>query len=133
MEYDPSKYPQRVGRQKHFLDIDFHFNDGPRSGPSRRRGRERTQRIWNGNQNGGPVNNGTDVEGSSAAVRNGNNERRRPPQQNNRNRNTDRLHKRGYVSDLITKSIKLVFILIFRCFQFLIGGQTRSKCSQSLR
>lgn len=99
LEYDPSKYPQRVGRQKHFLDIDFHFNDGPRSGPNRRRGRERTQRIWNGNQNGGAVNNGTDADGSSAAGRNGNIERRRP-QQNNRNKpNTERLHKRGYVSE----------------------------------
>ena len=52
-EYDVSEYPQRVGRQKHLLDIDIHFADsrrgtrgrgrggprggrgGPRAGPSR--------------------------------------------------------------------------------------------------
>ncbi|KAL3290147.1 hypothetical protein HHI36_023511 [Cryptolaemus montrouzieri] len=42
-EYDVNEYPQRVGRQKHILDIDIQFNDtrrpgqgrgkGPRSGP----------------------------------------------------------------------------------------------------
>lgn len=31
-EYDASEYPQRVGRQKHLLDIDIHFNDARRSG-----------------------------------------------------------------------------------------------------
>lgn len=47
-EYDPSMYPQRVGRQK-FVDIDIHFNDGPRGGVGgRRRGRPRGQRTWNG-------------------------------------------------------------------------------------
>lgn len=43
-------YPQRVGRQK-FVDIDIHFNDGPRGGVNRRRGRPRGQRTWNGNEN----------------------------------------------------------------------------------
>lgn len=32
LEYDPAMYPQRVGRQKHLLDIEFHFNDGRRGG-----------------------------------------------------------------------------------------------------
>lgn len=32
LEYDPSLYPQRVGRQKHLLNIEFNFNDGRRSG-----------------------------------------------------------------------------------------------------
>lgn len=31
-EYDASEYPQRVGRQKHVLDIDIHFNDTRRGG-----------------------------------------------------------------------------------------------------
>lgn len=85
MEYDPSKYPQRVGRQKHVLDLEFHFNDGPRSALSRRRGREQR----------GPRN--PEEGGSSAAPRALNNEQRRRPQQNNnnnRNKNTDRLLKR---------------------------------------
>ena len=43
-------YPQRVGRQK-FVDIDIHFNDGPRGGVNRRRGRPRGQRTWNGANN----------------------------------------------------------------------------------
>lgn len=35
-------YPQRVGRQKHVLDIEFHFNDGRRGGGiNRGRGRPR--------------------------------------------------------------------------------------------
>lgn len=34
-EYDASEYPQRVGRQKHLLDIDIHFNDARRSGGGR--------------------------------------------------------------------------------------------------
>lgn len=42
-------YPQRVGRQK-FVDIDIHFNDGPRGGVNRRRGRPRGQRTWTGNE-----------------------------------------------------------------------------------
>lgn len=42
LEYDPSMYPQRVGRQKHVLDIEFHFNDGRRGGGiNRGRGRPR--------------------------------------------------------------------------------------------
>ncbi|XP_025834213.1 plasminogen activator inhibitor 1 RNA-binding protein-like [Agrilus planipennis] len=31
-EYDQNEYPQRVGRQKHILDIDIHFNDSRRGG-----------------------------------------------------------------------------------------------------
>lgn len=41
IEYDASMYPQRVGRQKHVLDIEFHFNDGRRGGLGRGRGRAR--------------------------------------------------------------------------------------------
>lgn len=42
LEYDPSMYPQRVGRQKHLLEIQFHFNDGRRGGGMNRgRGRPR--------------------------------------------------------------------------------------------
>lgn len=38
-EYDAAEYPQRVGRQKHVLDIDIQFNDNRRGG-----GRGRGQR-----------------------------------------------------------------------------------------
>ncbi|XP_065165187.1 SERPINE1 mRNA-binding protein 1-like isoform X2 [Atheta coriaria] len=31
-EYDNAEYPQRVGRQKHVIGIDFHFNDSNRRG-----------------------------------------------------------------------------------------------------
>lgn len=38
-------YPQRVGRQKHLLEIQFHFNDGRRGGGMNRgRGRPRGDR-----------------------------------------------------------------------------------------
>lgn len=37
-EYDASEYPQRVGRQKHILDIDIQFNDNRRPGGGRGRG-----------------------------------------------------------------------------------------------
>ncbi|CAG2056762.1 unnamed protein product, partial [Timema podura] len=37
-EYDASDYPQRVGRQKHLLDIDIHFADTRRGTRSRGRG-----------------------------------------------------------------------------------------------
>ncbi|XP_022915038.1 SERPINE1 mRNA-binding protein 1-like isoform X3 [Onthophagus taurus] len=37
-EYDASEYPQRVGRQKHVLDINIHFNDSRRAGLGRGRG-----------------------------------------------------------------------------------------------
>ncbi|KAL1493013.1 hypothetical protein ABEB36_011158 [Hypothenemus hampei] len=36
-EYDASEYPQRVGRQKHILDIDIQFNDNRRPGGGRSR------------------------------------------------------------------------------------------------
>nr|CAD7198447.1 unnamed protein product [Timema douglasi] len=38
VEYDASDYPQRVGRQKHLLDIDIHFADTRRGTRSRGRG-----------------------------------------------------------------------------------------------
>lgn len=37
-EYDASEYPQRVGRQKHLLDIDIHFADSRRGTRGRGRG-----------------------------------------------------------------------------------------------
>ncbi|XP_066248308.1 SERPINE1 mRNA-binding protein 1 isoform X2 [Euwallacea similis] len=37
-EYDASEYPQRVGRQKHILDIDIQFYDNRRPGGGRGRG-----------------------------------------------------------------------------------------------
>ncbi|KAH1029654.1 plasminogen activator inhibitor 1 RNA-binding protein isoform X2 [Dendroctonus ponderosae] len=37
-EYDVSEYPQRVGRQKHVLEIDIQFNDSRRPGGGRGRG-----------------------------------------------------------------------------------------------
>uniref|UniRef100_A0A6M2DHR3 Putative plasminogen activator inhibitor 1 rna-binding protein-like isoform x4 n=1 Tax=Xenopsylla cheopis TaxID=163159 RepID=A0A6M2DHR3_XENCH len=44
LEYDAAEYPQRVGRQKHVLDIEFTFNDvrrGRGGGGGRGRGRTR--------------------------------------------------------------------------------------------
>lgn len=37
-EYDAAEYPQRVGRQKHILDINIHFSDTRRGGGGRGRG-----------------------------------------------------------------------------------------------
>lgn len=37
-EYDAAEYPQRVGRQKHILDINIHFSDARRGGGGRGRG-----------------------------------------------------------------------------------------------
>uniref|UniRef100_A0A1B0BB52 Hyaluronan/mRNA-binding protein domain-containing protein n=1 Tax=Glossina palpalis gambiensis TaxID=67801 RepID=A0A1B0BB52_9MUSC len=45
LEYDPSMYPQRVGRLQRIMDIQFNFNDGRRGGFGRGRGR--------GNRSGG--------------------------------------------------------------------------------
>ncbi|XP_063928398.1 SERPINE1 mRNA-binding protein 1 isoform X3 [Zophobas morio] len=60
-EYDATEYPQRVGRQKHVLDIDIQFNDNRRGGGRGRgqrsgiRGGNRTnQRGAGGNGGGGP-------------------------------------------------------------------------------
>lgn len=53
-EYDPSMYPQRVGRLQRIVDIKFNFNDGrkvgfrkggPRTGPNGPRGGERQERA----------------------------------------------------------------------------------------
>lgn len=110
-------YPQRVGRQKHVLDIDIHFNDGPRGGLNRRRGRPRTQRTWNGPNNGAPADgsNGNataDTEQSGGYTPNnsgptGNTDRRRNNQQSYRNRNDRGPRRDFYVNDS--------FILIY-CF-----------------
>jgi len=40
-EYDAADYPQRVGRQKHVLDIEFVFGDTRRGGRGRGRGSPR--------------------------------------------------------------------------------------------
>ncbi|XP_044765056.1 plasminogen activator inhibitor 1 RNA-binding protein-like isoform X2 [Coccinella septempunctata] len=37
-EYEMNEYPQRVGRQKHILDIDIQFNDSRRPGQGRGKG-----------------------------------------------------------------------------------------------
>lgn len=51
-EYDASEYPQRVGRQKHVLDIDIHFNDSRRGGLG---GRGRGRSGPRGPRGGGPA------------------------------------------------------------------------------
>ncbi|XP_050314559.1 plasminogen activator inhibitor 1 RNA-binding protein isoform X2 [Anthonomus grandis grandis] len=53
-EYDASEYPQRVGRQKHVLDIDIQFNDNRRPGGTRGRGGSRGGRGGRGGAVGGP-------------------------------------------------------------------------------
>lgn len=37
-EYDATEYPQRVGRQKHLLEINIHFSDARRGTGGRGRG-----------------------------------------------------------------------------------------------
>lgn len=57
-EYDATEYPQRVGRQKHLLDIDIQFSDSRRSAGGRggRGGRGRGERTGGrGGFNRGPV------------------------------------------------------------------------------
>lgn len=76
LEYDPSMYPQRVGRQKHVLDIEFHFNDGRRGGLNRGRGGR--PRVG-----GGPNNAGERAE------RRGPNRNRNDRQENDGNERTD--------------------------------------------
>ncbi|GLG93556.1 hypothetical protein R5R35_003956 [Gryllus longicercus] len=51
-EYDASEYPQRVGRQKHLLDIDIHFADSRRG--SRGRGRGGLRGTGRGRGTGAP-------------------------------------------------------------------------------
>lgn len=70
-EYDPSMYPQRVGRLQRIVDIKFNFNDGRKigfrkggvRGPSGPRGGERQERV-------GP-NNGFDKVASYNNKQNG--------------------------------------------------------------
>nr|CAH7751821.1 unnamed protein product [Callosobruchus chinensis] len=52
-EYDASEYPQRVGRQKHILDIDIQFNDSRRPGVGGGRGRGGGGRGGAGGPRGG--------------------------------------------------------------------------------
>lgn len=66
-EYDVSEYPQRVGRQKHILDIDFHFNDS-RRGIS---GRGRGGRGNRGGNRGGGGGGGSGGGGGNRAERQG--------------------------------------------------------------
>ncbi|XP_030748274.1 plasminogen activator inhibitor 1 RNA-binding protein-like isoform X2 [Sitophilus oryzae] len=47
-EYDALEYPQRVGRQKHILDIDIQFYDNKRAGGGRGRGQGRGGRGGRG-------------------------------------------------------------------------------------
>lgn len=64
LEYDPSMYPQRVGRQKHLLEIQFHFNDGRRGGGMNRgRGRPRGAGAVGGGGGGGIGRNGPNRRG----------------------------------------------------------------------
>jgi len=51
-EYELAEYPQRVGRQKHLLEIDIHFSDARRGG--RGRGGGRGGRGRGGSGGGGP-------------------------------------------------------------------------------
>ncbi|XP_049847470.1 plasminogen activator inhibitor 1 RNA-binding protein-like [Schistocerca gregaria] len=57
-EYDASEYPQRVGRQKHILDIDIHFADSRRGSRARGRGGMRGGRGMRGTGPVGPARNG---------------------------------------------------------------------------
>ncbi|XP_018565722.1 plasminogen activator inhibitor 1 RNA-binding protein isoform X6 [Anoplophora glabripennis] len=57
-EYDASEYPQRVGRQKHILDIDIQFNDNRRPGGGRGRGQRSGPRGNRTNQRGGGTRDG---------------------------------------------------------------------------
>lgn len=52
-EYDAAEYPQRVGRQKHVLDIDIQFNDTRRPGGGRGRGQRSGPRGNRGGSRGG--------------------------------------------------------------------------------
>lgn len=79
-EYDPSDYPQRVGRQKHVLEIDIHFNDtrrgggagrggrGPRAGPrGSRPGRGDREARGGGGGSGGAGGAGTGGSGGASS------------------------------------------------------------------
>ncbi|XP_055922271.1 plasminogen activator inhibitor 1 RNA-binding protein-like isoform X2 [Eupeodes corollae] len=71
LEYDPSMYPQRVGRLQRVLDIQFHFNDGRRGGGGMGRGRGRGSRPTGGAERpigGERGNTGGNVGGVGAAI-----------------------------------------------------------------
>lgn len=61
-EYDAAEYPQRVGRQKHLLDIDIHFADSRRGSRGRGRGGPRGRGGLRGaggtSRNGAPGSRG---------------------------------------------------------------------------
>ncbi|XP_017774220.1 PREDICTED: plasminogen activator inhibitor 1 RNA-binding protein-like isoform X2 [Nicrophorus vespilloides] len=52
-EYDTSEYPQRVGRQKRVVGIDFHFSDSRRGGAGRGRGARAGRGARNNREGGG--------------------------------------------------------------------------------
>ncbi|XP_071442642.1 SERPINE1 mRNA-binding protein 1-like isoform X2 [Hetaerina americana] len=68
-EYDASEYPQRVGRQKHLLDIDIHFADSRRGTRGRGRGGMRgTGRPGTGRGGPGRMGGGGGGGGGSPRV-----------------------------------------------------------------
>jgi len=101
LEYDPSMYPQRVGRQKHVLDIEFHFNDGRRGGLNRGRGGR--PRIGGGPNNAGergerrgPNRNRVDRQENDGNERP---EGDRPPRPPRERRDDDRRERRAPFGD----------------------------------
>ncbi|KAG5893970.1 hypothetical protein JTB14_006575 [Gonioctena quinquepunctata] len=63
-EYDVSEYPQRVGRQKHLLEIDIQFNDSRRPGGGRGRGQRSGPRGNRGGSRGGGAGGGVGRDGA---------------------------------------------------------------------
>lgn len=70
-EYDAAEYPQRVGRQKHVLDIDIQFNDNRRAAGGGRGGRGQRPGGNRGGDSGGRGGDGIGSRGSSARGRGG--------------------------------------------------------------
>lgn len=68
-EYDAMEYPQRVGRQKHLLDIDIQFNDNRRPGGGRGRGQRSGPRGNRTNQRGGGGSGGATRDGGERPER----------------------------------------------------------------
>lgn len=73
-EYDAAEYPQRVGRQKHLLDIDIQFNDTRRPGGGRGRGQRSAPRGNRGGNRGGGT--GGSTGGGTAGATGGGGDRR---------------------------------------------------------
>lgn len=122
MEYDPSMYPQRVGRQKHLLEIEFHFNDGRRGGGLNRGGRGRPRGpggAGSGNSgvdrrgNGGPPNRRDRGEQNADADASGEERGKRPPRESRGNE--DRRDRRPYVCNfyLLTNGMSSIICIYF--------------------